>query len=115
VTDATGLLTRSADLAAVLGGAGFTSVAQDSAPTAATTEVLYGPDFQDVAADVAALFGIPAGQIAPSPSVTGVQLLVGSDFASGTAFGSAPLPPNIVSATADQQVQCQSVNPLYYQ
>jgi LCP family protein required for cell wall assembly len=115
VTDATGQQTRSAELAAVLAGAGFTSLTQNAAPPAPTTQVLYGPNFQDVATDVAAQFGIPAAQIAPSPSVTGVQLVIGSDFASGTAFGAAPLPENIVSATADQQVQCQSVNPLYYQ
>jgi hypothetical protein len=72
--------------------------------------VYYGPEFADVAADVAALFGIPAAQVVPSSGVSGVQLYLGSDFPSGTKYGKTSVPKDIVNQTAGDTV-CQQANP----
>ena len=65
-----------------------------------------------VAADVAALLSVPATQVLPAANVTGVQVYLGSDFASGTPTGRAqvPLPADIVNQTAGDTV-CQQANP----
>ncbi len=77
------------------------------------TAVYYGANFGDVAADVAALLGIPASQVLPAAGVTGVQVYVGSDYKPGAKQSDAPvsLPPDIVNQTAGDTV-CQQANPL---
>jgi LCP family protein required for cell wall assembly len=110
VANGTGSPTRTQEIVEAVVAGGFTQVGQLEADTTAKTMVYYGPEFADVAADVAALFGIPAAQVAPSSGVAGVQLYLGSDFPSGTKFGKTTVPKDIVNQTAGDTV-CQQANP----
>ena len=76
--------------------------------------MLYGPDMADVAADVAKLFKLPATAVKSDPTITGVSLVVGNDWASGTEFGKIVVPDDIVASTAAQADGCLMVNPAYY-
>jgi hypothetical protein len=91
---------------------GFTQLGQLTATPVALTAVYYGPEFADVAADVAALLGIPASQVFPAAGVKGVQVYLGSELASSTPTGepSVDLPADIVNQTAGDTV-CQQANP----
>ena len=72
----------------------------------------YGAGFADVAADVAAVLGIPATQVLPAAGVSGVQVYLGSDLVGGAPGADAPvaLPDDIVNQTAGDVV-CQQANP----
>ncbi|MBT2551874.1 LCP family protein [Arthrobacter sp. ISL-5] len=110
VANGTGVPTRTQEIAEAVIAGGFTQVVPLEADPAAKTFVYYGPEFADVAKDVAALLGIPAGQIAPSPGLSGVQVYLGADFTSGTKFGKTTVPKDIVNQTAGDTV-CQQANP----
>lgn len=110
VADGTGAPARAQELAQALIAAGFTQSVHFPAQSVEQTVVYYGPGFADVAADVAAMFGIPAAQVQPAASVRGVQLYVGGDFASGTQYGQASVPKDVVDQTASDVV-CQVANP----
>ncbi len=112
VANGSGVPARAAEIVQVLRGGGFTELAQATARPVTTTAVYYSADFADVAADVAALLGVPATQVQPSAGVTGVQVYLGSDRAAGTPSGSAAaqLPTDIVNQTAGDTV-CQQANP----
>jgi hypothetical protein len=112
VANGSGVPARSAELMQALITGGFTQVAQLTAAPAATTAVYYGAGYAEVAAEVAALAGVPASQVLPAANVTGVQVYLGTDRADGTATGSTPvaLPPDIVNQTAGDTV-CQQANP----
>jgi hypothetical protein len=114
ILNGSGVAGRNTDLVAALAAAGYTDTGQASAPAISATVVAYGPNFADVGADVGALFGIPATSVVPDPGIVGVQLRVGSDFSSGTTFGKAVLPQDIVSSTAGQSGGCLVVNPEQY-
>jgi LCP family protein required for cell wall assembly len=103
---------RSQEIIKALTAGGFTRIGQLTAKPVATTAVYYGADFADVAADVAALLGIPATQVIPAAGVAGVQVYLGSDLAGDTpaAGGQVALPPDIVNQTAGDTV-CQQANP----
>ena len=110
VANGTGVPARTQEIAEAVIAGGFTQVVPLEAEPAAKTFVYYGAEFADVAADVAALLGIPAGQIAPSPGISGVQVYLGADFTSGTKFGKTTVPKDIVNQTAGDTV-CQQANP----
>jgi len=113
VANGSGDPARAKELVAALTAGGFTKTGQLTAKAVATTAVYYGADFADVAADVAALLGIPASQVLPAAGVTGVQVYVGRDYAAGASQqpnAPATLPPNIVNQTAGDTV-CQQANP----
>ena len=110
VVNGTADATRTQEIVEAVVAGGFTQVGQFEDRTTAKTMVYYGPEFADVAADVAALFGIPAAQMAPSSGVSGVQLYLGTDFASGTKYGKTTVPKDIVNQTASDTV-CQQANP----
>ena len=95
---------------AVVEHGGFTQAGQFESTAVEQSVVYYGNDFADVAADVAALLGIPAAQLVPAPGIVGVQVYLGTDFTSGTAYGAAPLPDDIVNQTAGDSL-CQQANP----
>ncbi|MFC8409208.1 LCP family protein [Arthrobacter sp. NPDC057259] len=104
---------NAAKAVAALNAAGFTQTAQFTAPAVASTAVYYGGNFADVAADVAALLGVPSSKVLPAANVTGVQAYLGADYAAGaqpSTSASAQLPPDIVNQTAGDTV-CQQVNP----
>ena len=116
VANGAGTPARAQEIVKVLTGGGFTQVSQFAAAPVAATAVYYGEGFADVAADVAAVLGIPAKLVLPAVGVAGVQVYVGSDPAGGTpggtAGGEAPveLPDDIVNQTAGDVV-CQQANP----
>lgn len=112
VANGTGVPTRAQEIVQAVVAGGFTNTSQFAAESTDTTMVYFGAEYADVAADVAALLGIPAGQVAPSPGVVGVQVYLGTDFTSGTKYGTVTIPPDIVNQTAGDTV-CQQVNPPY--
>ncbi|MFE4195102.1 LCP family protein [Paenarthrobacter sp. NPDC056912] len=112
VANGTGVGTRAQEIMAVLTGNGFAQSVSYLANPVDQTVVYYGSGFADVAADVATLFGIPAAQVQEAPGVAGVQLYMGTDFGTGTAYGAASVPSDVVNQTANDAV-CQQVNPLY--
>ena len=83
---------------------GFTQTGQFAATPVTQSAVYYGTGFDDVAADVAALLGIPAAQVSPAPGVVGVQAYLGTDFTSGATYGAgaAPSPCRRTSSTRPQ-------------
>lgn len=116
VANGSGVPARTQEILQALTTGGFTQLGQLTARPVATTAVYYGAQYADVAADVAALLGIPAAQVLPAAGVVGVQVYLGTDFASGVPAGAktgdAPveLPSDIVNQTAGDTV-CQQANP----
>ncbi len=106
VANGTGATGRAGELATFLKGQGFTQTTAFNAAATDTTNVYYGANFADVAKDVAAALGIPSSQVQSADNVNGVQVYVGSDFASGTHY-TPKLPNNVVSQTAAQST-CQT-------
>ncbi|TLM86717.1 LytR family transcriptional regulator [Pseudarthrobacter sp. NamE2] len=113
VANGSGVPGRAQEIVQALISGGFTQAAQFESTAVEQSVVYYGADFADVAADVAALLGIPAGQLVPAPNVSGVQVYLGADFTTGTTYGTGPgaaLPEDIVNQTAGDTV-CQQANP----
>ena len=110
VANGTGVPGRAQEIIQALVSGGFTQTGRLEAQPVAQSVVYYGSEFADVAADVAALLGIPAAQILPAPAVGGVQVYLGTDFTSGATYGAAALPGDIVNQTAGDAV-CQQANP----
>lgn len=110
VANGTGVPGRSQEIAKVLLTDGFAQPGLVDAQAVAQSVVYYGPQFADVAADVAALLGIPAEQVLPAPAYAGVQVYLGEDFSTGTKYGAVALPKDIVNQTAGDTV-CQQANP----
>ncbi|MEH0544753.1 LCP family protein [Streptomyces sp. B21-105] len=122
--------TSSSTLAAVRGratavkelltGKGFTeAVADTSRATAEATTVVRYPsaDLQGDALAVAKSLGIPAGQVKKSTEVSGVTVVVGADWRSGTAY-KAPVkndktPDTAGAINASDTSQCMHVDPDY--
>ena len=112
VANGTGVPGRAQEIVQALIGGGFTQAGQFEATAVEQSVVYYGTGFADVAADVAALLGIPAAQVLPAPAVSGVQVYLGTDFTSGATYGApAALPENIVNQTAGDTL-CQQANPM---
>lgn len=112
VANGSGVPARTQEILQALTTGGFTELGQLAAPPVAATAVYYGAGYEVVAADVAALLGIPATQVLPAPGVAGVQVYLGSDLVGGTpgADAAVQLPPDIVNQTAGDVV-CQQANP----
>lgn len=113
VANGSGVTGRAQEIVQALVAGGFTQTGQFLATPVKQSVVYYGTDFADVAADVAALLGIPAAQVQLVPRVAGVQVYLGTDFTSGATYGAgaaAALPPDIVNQTAGDTV-CQQANP----
>ncbi|MDQ0028287.1 LCP family protein [Arthrobacter bambusae] len=110
VADGTGIASRGQEIAATLRDGGFTKASHFLAAATPKTAVYYGAGYADVASDIANLLGIPASQVEPSQGLVGVQVYLGSDFDSGTKYGVASVPSNVVKQTAGD-VKCQAVNP----
>ncbi|POH58622.1 LCP family protein [Arthrobacter glacialis] len=115
VTNASAVVGRTVEIVQALAQAGFNSSWQaGDVPSRAESQVLYGPEMADVAADVAKLFNLPATAVKSDPTISGVSLVVGADWVSGTEFGKIVVPADIVASTADQGGECLRVNPYYY-
>lgn len=110
VANGSGVPGRAREIVQALVSGGFTQTAQFEATAVAQSVVYYGPDFADVAADVAAVLGIPAAQMVPSANIPGVQVYLGTDFTAGATYGVPALPDDIVNQTA-KDASCQQANP----
>jgi LCP family protein required for cell wall assembly len=112
VANGSGVPGRAQEIVQALVAGGFTQTGQFEATAVEQSAVYYGADHADVATDVAAMLKIPAAQVLPAPAVTGVQVYLGTDFASGTTYGgSVALPKDIVNQTAGD-ASCEQANPL---
>ncbi|MFK0072243.1 LCP family protein [Arthrobacter woluwensis] len=107
VANATGVEGRSQELNTFLLAKGFLVQAAVPAETTAKTVVYYSSAYRGAAVKVATALGIPQAQLKPSADILGVQVAVGTDFASGTAYQTVQLPKDIVGQTAADQT-CQS-------
>ncbi|MEU9475251.1 LCP family protein [Streptomyces sp. NPDC048191] len=108
---------RASAVAGILQGKGFTQAAADTTPaTEAKTTVLYpSADLEGDAQAVAKALGIPLKQVRKSTDVSGVTLLVGADWRTGTAY-KAPAQPTKAPSTAavlngDKKDACMPVQP----
>lgn len=110
VANGSGVPGRAQEIVEALVKGGFTQTGQFEATPVTQSVVYYGPDFADVAADVAAVLKIPAAQVQPAPGVVGVQAYLGADFTSGATYGAVALPKDIVNQTAGDSL-CQQANP----
>lgn len=111
VANGSGVPGRAQEIVQALVSGGFTQAGQFEATAVEQSVVYYGTDFADVAADVAAVLGIPAAQMLPAPNVAGVQVYLGTDFTTGVTYGApAALPEDIVNQTA-KDASCQQANP----
>ena len=117
VANGTGVAGRSTAIAGLLSDAGFTKVTKLQAQAQSQTMVYYSAGFEDVAADVAALFGLPAPRVQQVANIQGVQLYAGTDFATGTKPAAPPSSADssgsVVAQTGNDQT-CQSANPTGY-
>lgn len=115
IANGTGVTGRSNAIAGLLSEAGFTNLTKLQAQAQEKTMVYYSAGFEDVAADVAALFGLPAGNVQQVANIQGVQLYAGTDFAAGTKPAAPPSSADssggVVAQTGSDQT-CQSANPL---
>ncbi|MFJ4209987.1 LCP family protein [Paenarthrobacter sp. NPDC089675] len=115
VANGTNVAGRSNAIAATLTAAGFTKVTKLQAQAIPRTTVYYQAGFEDVATDVAAMFGLPATSVQPATAIQGVQLYAGEDFASGDKPVQAPASGSagaggVTGQTANDQT-CQATNP----
>ena len=99
------------DVVEMLTAKGYASVQE--APAAATplTGVYYSEGFEEDAAAVASVLGIPATAVVADASIYGVQIYVGSDARDGLDQLAAPDVKETINQTADQ-VSCQDTNPF---
>lgn len=110
VANGTNVASRGAEIGAMVSDAGFTKLSRIPAQPRPQTMVYFGAGFADVAADVAALFGLPASSVQQVPGVQGVQLYAGEDFATGSKPAAPPSDAGgVVAQTANDQT-CQATN-----
>jgi LCP family protein required for cell wall assembly len=110
---------RASALARLLVGKGFTEAGADSSTvlTADRTVVRYpSEDLKGDAQRVASALGIPASAVQKSTDVSGVTLVVGSDWRSGSEY-KAPKQDNTTPTSANilngAKKECMKVDPNY--
>ncbi|MFJ9247902.1 LCP family protein [Streptomyces sp. NPDC101776] len=120
-TDTTGAVRgRATAVAGLLVGKGFEQAVADSSttPSAATTVVRYpSADLEGDAQRVAKALGIPTTAVKKSTSVSGVTLVVGADWSTGTTY-KAPAEDDTTPTSADalngsDTTACMHVDPNY--
>ena len=104
VSNHSGAADRGTQLARLLEDAGYDAAATRPGRTElAATEIHFAPGWYAAAQDVAALLGIPEGQLVADEQVRGVELSVGRDFTSGDTLRlSGALPEEFQGQTAEQ-------------
>ncbi|MFD3841639.1 LCP family protein [Streptomyces sp. NPDC058642] len=109
---------RAGDVTDLLVGKGFTAAKSDSsaAPSQAKTVVRYpSADLEGDAQRVAKALGVPMSSVKKSTDVSGVTLLVGADWRSGTAYKAAEkddsLPESEDTFNGADTKACMHVNP----
>ncbi|MFJ9632191.1 LCP family protein [Streptomyces sp. NPDC101175] len=111
---------RATEVAELLVGKGFKEAVADSstAPSLATTAVRYpSADLEGDARRVAKALGIPASAVKKSTDVSGVTLVVGADWSTGTKY-KAPAQDDTTPTSADalngsDTTACMHVDPNY--
>jgi LCP family protein required for cell wall assembly len=114
VANGTGVTGRSTAIAELVTQAGFTKVTRVQGAAQPQTMVYYSAGFADVAADVAARFGLPATSVQQVANIHGVQLYAGEDFVSGDKPTLPTADPGSVVAQTAQDQTCQAANPTGY-
>ncbi|MET9113839.1 LCP family protein [Streptomyces longwoodensis] len=111
---------RAGTIADVLTGKGFTrAVADHTAATAEPTTIVRYPsaDLQADAQVVARALGLPASAVKKSTDVSGITLVVGADWRSGTAYRAPATkdttPDSAQAINAADTSQCMHVDPAY--
>ncbi|KUN37616.1 transcriptional regulator [Streptomyces longwoodensis] len=111
---------RAGTIADVLTGKGFTrAVADHTAATAEPSTVVRYPsaDLQADAQVVARALGLPASAVKKSTDVSGITLVVGADWRSGTAYRAPATkdttPDSAQAINAADTSQCMHVDPAY--
>ncbi|MBJ2119834.1 LCP family protein [Arthrobacter sp. MSA 4-2] len=102
---------RAAELQQILRGEGYTLANTLQSTEIPSTQVLFGPGYEAAAAELGTRFGIADVQLVPSAAVTGIELSVGADFASGSKVASAGLDDGLKGQTAEQAT-CQAASGL---
>ncbi|MEU3845288.1 LCP family protein [Streptomyces sp. NPDC028635] len=111
---------RASDVARLLKDKGFTGALADpsSATSEETTVVRYpSADLEGDARRIAQVLGLPASAVQKSTDVSGITLVVGADWRTGTAYrapkddGKAPRSAQAMNASDDSQ--CMHVNPAF--
>jgi LCP family protein required for cell wall assembly len=122
VQNASGTRGRATQLADALTSQGFGSgtTAVTSPTTTPTTQLRYAPGDQAAARTVAAALGLPASALSAASAGSGVTLVIGADWPSGTSFAGGsgkPAPADTQQAlnganarTADQSNGCAQVS-----
>jgi LCP family protein required for cell wall assembly len=122
VENASGTRGRATQLADALTGRGFGSgtTAATSPTTTPTTQLRYAPGDQAAARTVAAALGLPDSALTQSSAASGVTLVIGADWPSGTTFPGASGKPGPVdprqalngagARTADDTTGCAPVS-----
>lgn len=122
VENGTEITGRASDVATALTGQGFSSATTTAnAPSpAATTTLTYGTGQKVEAQTAAKALGLPASHLQQGTG-TGLTLVIGGDWTSGTTYGggsSSPAPADTEAAvsnahaqTADQAKTCAKVSP----
>jgi len=110
VANGTGVTGRSTAIGAMFTDAGFAKVTRIQATARPQTMVYYSAGFADVAADVAAMFGLPATSVQQVANIQGVQLFAGEDFATGDKPTLPTADPGSVVAQTAQDQTCQAAN-----
>ncbi len=112
---------RASEIAAVLAAQGFDRAAADDSltPQADTTISYPGNDLQADAQSVAKALGLPASAVRKSTAVSGITLVVGADWRSGTTYPAsrtAPatkVPDTAAALSGEDSSACMHVNPDY--
>ena len=104
VSNHSGASHRAGELVRLLRDAGYTDAATRPADTElAGTEIHFATGWYAAAQDLAALLGIPEGQLVADDGVRGLELSVGRDFTSGDRLRlSGELPDEFQGQTAEQ-------------
>ncbi|MEU4652840.1 LCP family protein [Streptomyces sp. NPDC023723] len=110
---------RASAIAELLVGKGFTQAATDPSATLSEDETLVRYPSADLKADaerVAAAVGIPARSVQQSTDVSGVTLVVGADWRSGTKYTAQDddsVPESADTLNGSDTSACMTVNPDY--
>ncbi|MEU5099867.1 LCP family protein [Streptomyces sp. NPDC020996] len=111
---------RASDIARLLVGKGFTQAAADASAGAGedTTVIRYpSADLEGDAQRVAEALGVPLSSVEKSTDVSGVTLVVGADWRSGTKYTAEQeddsIPDSAQAINGSDKKQCMHVNPDY--
>ncbi|MER6629669.1 LCP family protein [Streptomyces sp. NPDC000987] len=111
---------RASEIARLLVGEGFTQAAADASVNAGedTTVIRYpSADLEGDAQRVAEALGIPLSSVEKSTDVSGVTLVVGADWRSGTKYTAGQeddsIPDTAQAINGSDKKQCMHVNPDY--